>query len=431
MRPLTAALIAGLLAVPDANAQPLRVDITEGARAPLQISLATNAGPGNAADLNMQHQLLQIVQADLATTALYELKPHGTNRKASVTTELLTARAQGSQGLVWLTVRTSTPETIQIECAYYDVYSGTLETGQLFALPASGYRRAAHKCADLVYSHTSGHPAYFDSSLAIVTNRGTITEPARAITIVDSDGFNPRDISPVPARMVDTPAISRDGRLVAYILIEAAETFLVIHDRTTGTNRRVRSEGAAMSMPAFSPDGKALLLTLSQDGEADIHKLDLETGTFTRLTNSYGTDTAASYSPAGDLIVFQSDRSGMPQVYVMKPDGSAQHRISFGNGSFAAPAWNPAGDRIAFTLVNQERMQIGTMRPDGTAMVLLSASGQDESPTWAANSRVLLFTRTLPGKLPQLWNSDLSGQRQTPLPLKSPAAQAAWSGVLP
>lgn len=432
MRLVLTLLCSSLLGATGALAQPLKVDITEGASAPLQISLAAASRvnePGGGAPV-ASLPLLEVIQADLASTGLYNLVRHESAGAGELADELKAARTRTSQGLVWFNAALSSADTLRAECAYLDVYSGAVEASAAFSVPAAQARRAAHKCADLVFAHTSGEPGYFDTQFAVITDSGTPLAPQRRVTILDSDGFNLRYVS-APGMLTATPALSRDGKLSAYIGIADGVTKLVVLDRTTGAERRIEAPGALLSMPAFAPDGRTLLVTMSREGNADIVRYDLVSGNFTALTNAFGADTAATFAPDGSKIVFQSDRSGQPQIYVMNPDGSDQRRLSFGDGSFANPAWSPRGDRIAFTFITDGAMQIGTMRADGSALRLLPAPWQDESPTWAASGTLLAFTRTTRTEAPQLWISDLTGKRQRRLPVPMAATEPSWSGLLP
>lgn len=414
------------------SAQPLRVDITEGERAPLKISLAATQSHAGAAGGTAEPamDLLTVIETDLASTALYNLARHAVVPAPSLDAELTAARSRASQGLVWFTTAISEGGNLRAECSYIDVYSGGVEASAAFTVPAGQQRRAAHKCADLVYTHTSGDPGHFDTQFALITDHGTPLAPQRRVTIIDSDGFNPRMVSD-PAAQAAMPVLSRDGNAAAYIAIERHATFLVVLDRVSGQQKRIEAQGALPSAPAFSPDGRSLLLTVSREGNADIVRYDLATGRFIPLTNAFGSDTAASYSPDGSRIVFQSNRSGQSQLYTMQADGSDQQRLSFDEGSFATPSWSPRGDRIAFTFITSSGMQIGTMRSDGSGVRLLPATGQDESPTWAASGTLLAFTRTPPAGTAQLWITDLAGKRQRQLSMPVAASEASWSGLLP
>ena len=145
--------------------------------------------------------------------------------------------------------------------------------------------------------------------------------------------------------------------------------------------------------PRFAPDGRSLLLTLAQNGNSDIYLWDIASRRATRLTNDAAIDTSPSFSPDGARIVFNSDRGGRPLLYVMGRAGGGVSRISFGDGRYGSPAWSPRGDLIAFMVIKGGMFSIGVMRPDGSDERLLTRSSLDESPTWAPNGRVIMFSR--------------------------------------
>ena len=91
--------------------------------------------------------------------------------------------------------------------------------------------------------------------------------------------------------------------------------------------------------------------------------------------------------------MFNSDRGGRPLLYVMERGGGGATRISFGDGRYGSPAWSPRGDLIAFMVIKGGMFSIGVMRPDGSDERLMTRSNLDESPTWAPNGRVIMFSR--------------------------------------
>jgi TolB protein len=173
-------------------------------------------------------------------------------------------------------------------------------------------------------------------------------------------------------------------------------------------------------------------MSLQDEGNSNIFMLDLRSRQMQQLTNVPAINTAPSFSPDGSQIVFESDREGTQQIYVMNADGSNQRRISFGNGRYATPVWSPDGRYIAFTKQGNGRFAIGVMNPDGGGERLLTEGFHNEGPTWAPNSRVIMFFRDEPGENggPRLYSVDVSGYNEQLVKTPSFASDPAWSPLL-
>jgi len=141
-------------------------------------------------------------------------------------------------------------------------------------------------------------------------------------------------------------------------------------------------------------------------------------------------DTDASFSPDGSRIVFESDRSGSQQLYVMNADGTGQRRITFGGGWYASPAWSPDGKWIAFTRRGSDGRRIGIMSADGSGERVLTTGPGDDGPTWAANSRELLFQRADSTGRSGLYRVALDGSEPRQVKIPAGGSDPDWSGVL-
>ncbi len=338
----------------------------------------------------------------------------------------------GAESLVQGFIRSTGGDAqITVGCYLYDVALKQELTRQGYVVSPRDWRRAAHRCADAIYSRLTGESPFFDSRIAYIAETGPKDKRVKRLAIMDSDGANHRFITNGQSLAL-TPRWSPDYKSIAYVSYIGRTVRIYVYNVDQGSQRVLYETNNAVFAPRWSPDGRSLLFSMAAGGNTDIYKLSASGGTATRLTNSPGINVGGSFSPDGRQIVFESDRSGGQQIYVMNADGSNQHRISFGSGRFATPEWSPRGDLIAFTRITGN-FQIGTMTPDGGGVNLLTKGWQDESPTWSPNGRVLQFFRTTPGAQGKssIWQVDLTGVNERKIPTPVDGSDPSWGPLLP
>jgi len=433
-------LLALLLAAPAAAV--IRVDINSGTAQPLPVAVpafatasavATEAGTTAA----LGQQVAGVIAADLASSGLFRpLDP------AAFTTTVAPADVTAPQFAAWRTIAaqalitgnvTANPDGgITVGCYAYDVFSAEELARQGFVTTAANWRRAAHKCADLVYSRLTGETGYFDSRIVYVSETGPKTRRIKRLAVMDQDGAGHRFLTNGQT-LVLTPRFAPNQQTLTYMSFANNRPRIWVYTIGSGRQEAVGDFPNMSFAPRFSPDGGTLVFSMSQNGTTDIYKLDIASRRLARLTNGPGINTAPSYSPDGSKIVFESDRSGGQQIYTMNADGSGQTRISFGEGRAGTPVWSPRGDLIAFTRLGGGKFRIGVMRPDGGGERLLTNAFQDEGPTWSPNGRVILFFRTAAGRggKVDLHSVDLSGANERQIKTPLDASDPAWSPLLP
>ena len=418
---------------------PLRVDITGGISQPMPIAIPAMPTPrplgtpaGNTEALG--RQVSDVITNDLKNSGLFSPLSQGRLRPVSFEQASAPDYAAwlptGAQALVQGYVQANSDGTLTVGCYLYDVFSRTELARQGFVVGPAEWRRAAHKCADSVYTRLTGEGPYFDSQVIYVAESGSKKNRTKRLAIMDQDGANHRFITNGQS-LVLTPRFAAGRQSIVFMSFENDQPRVYVYDVGSGRKRLVVNQPNMTFAPRVSPDGRWIIFSMIVAGNADIYRVAVGGGAATRLTTSPGIDTGGSYSPDGSRIVFESDRSGTQQLYVMSADGSGQRRISFGGGRYATPVWSPRGDLIAYTHLGGG-FSIGVMSPSGSGAKDLTNGWQDEGPSWSPNGRVLMFFRTAQGSgRADLWSVDLTGVNERKVPTPLDGSDPAWGPLLP
>jgi TolB protein len=429
-----ALLPAGLAAAQDGS--PPRIVIDSGVIEPMPIAVPMFVDEGGAGDY--ARELSRVVASDLVGTGFFREIPEEAHisRVTSFDGGVSFPDWQAINAQVLITGAVSAAgDRITVKFRAYDVLNGKAIEGAAlqFAGTTAGWRRMAHKVADVVYSKITGEGGYFDSRVVFVSESGPKNNRLKRLAVMDYDGANVQYLTDSSA-IVLAPRFSPTGDRILYTSYETGFPRITLMDVGSLERRTLEEQPGTMTFaPRFSPDGGTVVFSLERGGNTDIYALSIRGGGLTQLTNTPAIETAPSFSPDGSQIVFESDRTGTPQLYIMPASGGEGRRISGGEGRYGTPVWSPRGDLIAFTKQNAGRFHIGVMRTDGSEERLLTASFLDEGPTWAPNGRVIMFTRETSGGGGQasLWSVDITGRNLKQIPTDGPASDPAWSPLLP
>ncbi|MGQ0558952.1 MAG: Tol-Pal system beta propeller repeat protein TolB [Sphingosinicella sp.] len=411
----------------------LVVDVTGGRRAAMPIAVpvmptpAPAATPAGSTDA-LGRQVAGIVANNLRNSGLFA--PIGPDGIAGVAYNQVAApdfaywTGTGAQALVQGFVQANGNGTLTVGCYLYDIASQSELARQGFVVQPAQWRRAAHKCADAIYTRLTGEGPYFDSRIVYVSETGPARRRVKRLAIMDQDGANHRFITNGQATVL-TPRFAPNHQTIAFMTYQGDRPRILLYDIGSGRTRPLVAQPYMTFAPRFSPDGRNILFSMAVAGNTDIYRASVSGGAPQRLTSGPGIDTGGSFSPDGSRIVFESDRGGSQQIYVMNANGSNPQRISFGGGRYGTPVWSPRGDLIAFTQIGGG-FRVGVMAPDGSGERILSNGPLDEGPTWSPNGRVVMFFRNEG----QLWSVDITGMalRRVPTPLGG--SDPAWSPLL-
>ncbi|MEL7198474.1 MAG: Tol-Pal system beta propeller repeat protein TolB [Pseudomonadota bacterium] len=392
----------------------------------------TPANSGGTGALGQE--VARVITANLRNNGLF--KPTGPDSLPSPRFQQITAPSwstwgsRGAEMLVQGYVTARPDGKLVVGCYLYDVALQDELIREGWVVRPADWRRAAHKCSDLIYARLTGESPFFDSRIAYIAETGPKDNRVKRLAVMDSDGANHRFLTLGSATAL-TPRYSPDYSKILYLSYVDGNPRIYVYDIGRGSQTLVTENKSPTLAPRWAPDGQHILFSMAVNGNTDIYRVPVTGGRITRLTDTPGIDIGGSYSPDGSKIVFESDRSGTQQCYVMNADGSNQRRITFFGGRCATPEWSPRGDQIAFTRIAGD-FNVAVMSPNGRNLRVLTNGWQDEAPTWAPNGRIIQFFRTArnSGKS-NLWQVDLTGQNERRLPTPVDASDPAWGPIRP
>ncbi len=155
----------------------------------------------------------------------------------------------------------------------------------------------------------------------------------------------------------------------------------------TYTIRRITSDAASNVSPAISADGKLIAYASdrAEEGTTDIWVQQIAGGEPVRLTKGLGLCHSPSFSPDGSRIAFHGgpDSGG---IYVTSTLGGGARRLADGRG----PEFSPDGTTIAYTAPDSSRIMLVSAM-GGTPRELPTKHSMIGRPHWLPDSKRLLF----------------------------------------
>ena len=245
-------------------------------------------------------------------------------------------------------------------------------------------RRQAHKFAD-DFVEALGRKAIAQTKIAFKVGAGGNSE----IYVADFDGYN-------------ATSVTRDGTIAVapcwvpgkfalyYNSYKLGNPAIFSHDLSTGARKTVAYYGGSSMSPAVSPDGSKVAMILSKDGWTDLYVADADGKNVKRLTTSPEDESSPCWSPDGKWICFAAKIKERRSLCKVPASGGPIQRIpTSGVSNPTEPDWSPDGKWIAFTSQMGDFEICVVPSQGGTATTLV----QGEDPSWAPNSRTLVFNR--------------------------------------
>jgi TolB protein len=304
--------------------------------------------------------------------------------------------ARGADALAVGSVTQKSPGQYEVRYRLYDIRKGESLNGLIVSASEDNLRLAAHKISDDIIFKLLGERGVFSTRLSYVMKEGK----RYRLVISDADGQNMRNALNSSEPIISV-AWSPDGQKIAYVSFEDRKPIVYVHELATGRRIVLSNERGNNSAPSWSPDGKSLAISLSKDGNTQIYRVNADGSNLRRLTQGNTIDTEPQFSPDGKFIYFTSDRGGNPQIYRMSADGERDEparRISFKQPYATSARISPDGKYLAYIGGAGGGFKLFLMNlltGDSTPMTDTSF---DESPSFAANGRYILYSTQVGGK---------------------------------
>ena len=350
---------------------------------------------------------LEVLKADLRRSLLFDvadLEKLGIKAGGNSAPDDESRRRAGEAGWavqVWGSILPRGPEAV-MEGTLFDFTRGErgeIVGGKRYVGSPDVVRQMAHRFADELAFHFTGEQGIARSRIAFVSERNG----GKELFVMDYDGYNPRQVT-FDAFLNLAPSWSPDKQRVAFVTYrEGKDPQIHELDLATGRRRAIVALPGLNITPEWAPNGQELAFATSQDGNSEIYKVDKAGKRFERLTNHGAADLAPTWSPTGREIAFTSDRGGTPQIYLMSAEGTSLRPLTYKDrhGTYnTAAAWSPKGNWIAYVCRDDRRLlKLCLISPDGQQGRQLTTGGSnDESPSWSADGRHVVFSAARNGK---------------------------------
>jgi TolB protein len=304
-------------------------------------------------------------------------------------------RKQGADALVTGSITRLADDRFDVRFRAWDAVRGQDLGGQSYTVASTELRHVAHKIADAVYEKLTGEFGVFSTRIAYVTRNAGVYN----LWVADSDGDGAQSALRSSEPII-SPSWSPGGSQLAYVSFESRKPVVYVHDVNSGKRRLVANFKGSNSAPSWSPDGKTLALTLSRDGGSQVYLMDANApgAEPRRLAASTAIDTEPTFTADGKTVYFVSDRGGSPQIYRVPVAGGAPERVTFTGTYNISPALSPDGRWLAYISRVNGAYKLHVMDLASGQSTAITDTGADENPSFAANSRLLLYATQQQGK---------------------------------
>ncbi len=200
----------------------------------------------------------------------------------------------------------------------------------------------------------SDYAARYDASgYLLVTSEGVLTARRLDLRTLEITG-DPIAVAQglgTPA-LLGEPAFSVSTHVLAYRGGAATRRQLIWVERTGKVKGTLGGiDESAQSAPALSADGRRVAFFRRSSANVDIWVEDIARATITRFTSDASADLEPTWSPDGQRIAFSSARNGTFDLFIKPADGSTDEQPLLTSSLDKAPQdWSPDGRFLLYAV---------------------------------------------------------------------------------
>jgi len=265
-----------------------------------------------------------------------------------------------------------------------------------------------------------------------------------AFTLIATGSAGAQTIDDLVAlKRAGAPAISPDGRRVAYTVREANwdenryDTQIWIVNADGSEPRRLTSGPKSSIQPAWSPDGRWIAFLSDRTDTLQLYRIAVAGGEAERLTSGEEGVTQFAWAPGsaalaftmtdpvsaaqkertqkyGDLTIEDQDHR-MAHLHLLTLATRETRQLTTGGFVVGSFAWSPDGTRLAFDhRINTDpasghTADITVIDVDsGRRDLVVSQAGPDSNPRWSPDGRALAFQTAMSKPFFYFQNSELA-----------------------
>jgi TolB protein len=311
---------------------------------------------------------------------------------------------------------------VNLDMKVYEASGSKLLFSKTYTGKEEELRSIGHAfCTDLIALLT-GKKSVFGSKIVFVSNKNGSKE----IYECDFDGYGVEQLTNAKSIAMN-PALSPDGRYLAYISFASGRPTLYIRELAGG---KIASVGkSSVSIDPGWRNNSEVAATLSLDGNQAIYLVKTDGTLVRRVTNNKSIDISPTFSPDGSKMAFVSSRNGLPQIFIQDLQSGLVKRLTFSGRYNTQPSWSPAGDKIAYTTWEKNgEINIFVINADGSGLMQLTKnSRENKSPSWSPDGEMIVYTSNRQGKEKVYVMSSKGGNERLLLQADGEQTQPSWS----